>query len=274
LRAKKIEQHARVTEVTDDKTLLQSYREEIAELKSQLEQAREAQRRLEEQRTTQQAAPTIVDDDTREIEEAIIKMERLILKATSPTVTPRASSPAAIQSDEEEDELLNVLSGDSTDLTGPAPRTPARSLPVADGEQLVVELHRIQGLLGSVLTKRKVVASPPHRDEEMEQLRAQLYENEVATSLRKADSSFLQNQLIEKDNLLAEVSKILEALEKRQADLEAENRSLKDSLFRAKDALASERHEKDILKTRLERVEQTMEEREAQRVTNGVSYHH
>jgi septal ring factor EnvC (AmiA/AmiB activator) len=104
----------------------------------------------------------------------------------------------------------------------------------------------------------------------MEQLRAQLMqETEVTTSLRKADSSFLQNQLIEKGNLLAEVSKILEALEKRQADLEAENKSLRDHLFRANDGLASEQHEKDILKRRLERVEQTMEDREAQRVTSN-----
>lgn len=48
--------------------------------------------------------------------------------------------------------------------------------------------------------------------------------------MRKADSSFLQNQLNEKESILKEVSVLLEALEKRQLELESENRQLKEDL--------------------------------------------
>jgi len=50
----------------------------------------------------------------------------------------------------------------------------------------------------------------------------------VATSLRQADSSFLQTQLQEKDRLLQEVSKILESVERRQLLLEKENAGWKE----------------------------------------------
>ena len=157
-------------------------------------------------------------------------------------------------------------------------------------QDLVQELHRIQGLLGVVLQRRgaggavlppplaaAIVAgetSPPRgavatssptpppkvregaaalgsgalgngyppgpaaygtpgRDEEVEKLRTQLNEQEITTSLRKADSSFLQSQLHEKDSLLREVSKILEAVERRQMELESENSRVKERLAAA-----------------------------------------
>jgi hypothetical protein len=61
-----------------------------------------------------------------------------------------------------------------------------------------------------------------------------LEQQEVATSLRQADSSFLQAQLEEKDNLLAEVSKLLETVEERQSALEAENLQLRTELEKYK----------------------------------------
>ena len=110
------------------------------------------------------------------------------------------------------------------------------------------ELNRIQGLLGSVLKKRVRGSKSPAtagspgtvptsasvdgtsntpNAAEVNMLRAQLEEQEATTSLRQADSSFLQKQLDEKDALLAEVSKILEQVEQRQLDLEKENAMLK-----------------------------------------------
>ncbi|KAL3902436.1 MAG: hypothetical protein SGILL_010823, partial [Bacillariaceae sp.] len=62
---------------------------------------------------------------------------------------------------------------------------------------------------------------------EVESLRKQLEDYERTTNLRKADSSFLQAQLEEKDKLLEEVSNLLEAVEQRQAELEQENAKLK-----------------------------------------------
>jgi len=133
---------------------------------------------------------------------------------------------------------------------------------------LIVELHRIQGLLGSVLEKKTGMPSSirkgtgpdsslpgtpvingvvgmnvrnmfktPQRDVEVEQLRSQLQAQELATSLRKADSSFLESQLAQKDSLLKEISKILESVETRQVELEQENAKMKMQLIRASKAL-------------------------------------
>jgi septal ring factor EnvC (AmiA/AmiB activator) len=90
-----------------------------------------------------------------------------------------------------------------------------------------------QQLLGPVLKKRRGMSSSvgattaqfriSASDEEVRSLRAALEQQEVATSLRQADSSFLPAQFEEKDNLLAEVAKLLEAVEEQQGELEAEN---------------------------------------------------
>merc|ERR1712062_326979 len=107
----------------------------------------------------------------------------------------------------------------------------------------VSELHRIRGLLGDVLERKgtaagggmkapngttpiKLASPGSSNDQEVGRLRAQLHEQAVTTSLRKADSTFLQSQLQEKDQLLKDVSQILEAVEKRQVELEAENEKL------------------------------------------------
>mmetsp|Transcript_17465 Transcript_17465/g.48225 ORF Transcript_17465/g.48225 Transcript_17465/m.48225 type:complete len:776 (+) Transcript_17465:65-2392(+) len=70
---------------------------------------------------------------------------------------------------------------------------------------------------------------------ELESLRMQLEQQERTTSLRKADSHFLQAQLEEKDKLLEEVSSLLEAVEQRQGELERENVALKMELNRLRD---------------------------------------
>ena len=65
----------------------------------------------------------------------------------------------------------------------------------------------------------------------MEELRSQLVELEVTTSLKRADADFLQSQLHQKDALLAEVAQILDIVEKRQIELESENETLKRMLI-------------------------------------------
>lgn len=164
----------------------------------------------------------------QELLQAIQHMEKLILK------TGEEQQPELLASTESK---IAAEEGG-----GPAPSTPDRTVTTMNGnaasptpkDDLQAELARIQGLLSSVLKKRGRKAGPPTAaaaesasEEELRQLRAQLEEQEVATSLRQADSSFLQAQLEEKDNLLAEVSKILEAVEERQAALEAENKALR-----------------------------------------------
>jgi hypothetical protein len=234
--------------VTDEKTLLQSYREEIEDLKEQLRQAQ----------TAQLPAQPTSEDDTRELVEAIQKMERLILKAHNP---PR---PIALV-----ENLAAASSDDMPSFDDDEPRTPIRKK--REGQDLVDELHRIQGLLSTVLVKRSIFSTPgpPQRDKEVEELRAQLHQNEVTTSLRKADSSFLQSQLAEKDVLLAEVSKILEAVEKRQIELETENTSLKEQLARSEENLALVRRSEGGLQLCLKQLQDNVINQGGALVTNG-----
>ena len=276
-RAKKVPQKATIQESVDEKTLLQTYREEIEALKQQLREAKTQQVTLLKEHQTQQAAAEPasteeedMDDEVEELKLAIRNMEHLILKskAASPPAVPAATTSmsqdelldAVIDSDNDDDDeddeaallaLMTETQKSSGTTRSPAatalspPRTP-RGAKDTSGD-MHKELNRIQGLLGSVLKKRtRGVKSPPTTSNaggdqgamllgngrniknaaEMNKLRAQLEEQEVATSLRQADSSFLQKQLDEKDALLAEVSKILEQVEQRQVDLEAENARL------------------------------------------------
>mmetsp|Transcript_2760 Transcript_2760/g.3677 ORF Transcript_2760/g.3677 Transcript_2760/m.3677 type:complete len:316 (-) Transcript_2760:298-1245(-) len=131
---------------------------------------------------------------------------------------------------------------------------------IMEGKKLVTELHRIRGLLGNVLERKGSVAQISDKnlrmrpgsslsinEQEVERLRAQLHEQAVTTSLRKADSTFLQSQLQEKDMLLKDVSQILEAVENRQVELEADNDRLKHEYSRSLAALRSKESEVIIL---------------------------
>lgn len=263
-RAKRIQQKAVRTEVTDEKTLLQSYRQEIADLKEQLREAQEARKQLEAKNIAANNASTVGEDDTRELVEAIQKMERLILKTqTTPAAMPSTENLASAASSE----LSTLLSLDESPTTPPRGQEP----------DLVDELHRIQGLLSTVLVKRSIFSTPapaaqqssPQRDKEVEELRAQLHQKNITTSLRKADSSFLQAQLAEKDVLLAEVSKLLEAVEKRQIELETENISLREQLARSEENLAIARRSQEGLQRRLEKMQDTLVDRDAGLMVNG-----
>ena len=260
-RAKKIEQKATINISSDETTLLQNYREEIEDLKKQLAEAKEQQRLLQEK--TEQAkannnSKEAMEAEVEELVEAITTMEQLILKSRPHKATVETDSEIDLLAEEDtKDEYEDLLMNDSP------PKTPEMN-----GE-LTLELSRVRGLLGSVLQKRGVTASvidPPavvegeskvervldfgvpasprspricSDDREVETLRKQLVEQELVTSLRKADSSFLQSQLLEKDMLLEEVSKILEAVEKRQLELEKENAALRaeNSSMRSRYAL-------------------------------------
>lgn len=68
------------------------------------------------------------------------------------------------------------------------------------------------------------------QDDEVLKLRAQLQRQETKTTLRQADTSFLQGQLEKKESILKDVSAILDEVEKRQQELEAENRRMKEEL--------------------------------------------
>ena len=286
-RAKRIEQRAHINKVDDsEETLLQTYREEIEDLRKQLKEAQEQRRLLEAQQTA--ASPTAAKGDTsleatadeiNELVEAIQSMEQLILKsrpqddrngiktgtdttASKNTDTSLIDSHLAklLEQDDDDDDLLIDDVYHSV-----APRSPT-STPTSTGKEknqateevLHKELTRIRGLLGSVLQKRGVTTTSisnlprrsldkefasfpatPTQDEnsmmnsattEVESLKKQLEEQQRSTNLRKADSSFLQSQLKEKDELLVEVSQLLEAVEKRQNELEQENADLKKRL--------------------------------------------
>lgn len=111
-----------------------------------------------------------------------------------------------------------VTSHDSTLNKSCATTPSAITQPNEDGDEaydsnLLEELHRIQSMLGDVMKKKRkgtnAKSTPigsrnaefitPKRDAEMERLRMQLQEQEVTSTMRKADSSFLQSQLNEKE---------------------------------------------------------------------------
>jgi centromeric protein E len=251
-RAKRIEQKATVNVTSQEETLLQNYRNEIKDLRQQLADAKDQQRLLQEATVAPPIAAETADGEVKELVDAIKTMERLILKSKPHQVSPPASDlvddeeldlDLLLDDDDEDDDEDDDLLNDSF-LNNEPPKTPER------GDALNSELTRIRGLLGSVLQKRGIAtpdrsiesngvektldfSSPPRSPEEEKEvanLRRQLEEQETTTSLRKADSSFLQSQLQEKDMLLEEVSKVLEAVEKRQIELEKENGSLRAEL--------------------------------------------
>jgi hypothetical protein len=260
-RAKKIKQKAIINVTADEKTLLQNYRDEIDDLRNQLEEAKGQQHLLQDASRLNSSTSEDAEESREEVHElveAIKTMERLILKSRplNPSMSVSISSmstPAADESkkDDSEVDLLSDDDDEEADLrldvdveVETPPRTPEKG-----ADDLHIELSRIRGLLGSVLQKRGLApppgpsttleqsfdcsSSPPRTgmgDQEVETLRKQLEKQALTTSLRKADSSFLQNQLREKDKLLEEVSKVLEAVEKRQADLESENVALRSEI--------------------------------------------
>ncbi|KAL7526993.1 hypothetical protein ACHAXR_001749, partial [Thalassiosira sp. AJA248-18] len=300
MRAKKIQQHARITEVADEKTLLRSYREEIEELKRQLKEAKrsaleavvQAQAQSQQQPTRARRSSSSSSDeedqeDTHVLVSAIANLESLILKAGATTTKRKVNTMegGGITGDAlgeggggEETQLPSraldaaLMKAESSEMTNDASEilsSPAMSTmhksslttPTTsqhhgesgddepDDHNLLEELHRIQGMLGSVMKKKRKGGGggkltpnninaaaeyrTPERDAEVERLRIQLQEQEVATTMRKADSSFLQSQLNEKEGILKEVSVLLKALEKRQMELERENKQLREDLAEA-----------------------------------------
>ncbi|KAL3930986.1 MAG: hypothetical protein SGBAC_011519 [Bacillariaceae sp.] len=261
-RAKKIKQKAILNIADDENTLLQNYRDEIAELRRQLAEAEEQRQQLllqEQTAAVQVDDKEVVDEEVKELVTAIKTMERLILKSrphpTQYTSPPKASERKLndtleelnLQDDSDDDSQQAILSSETGNEVA------VLSTPTKDDEELNMELGRIRELLGTVLKKKGIdeedpdvqksldFASPlrsPEMVREVENLRHQLEEQEAATNLRKADSSFLQSQLREKDQLLEEVSKVLEQVELRQAELERENAALRAEVFALKAKLS------------------------------------
>ena len=240
VRAKKIKQRVTLNRVQDHNTLLQTYREEIADLRAQLAEAKANGSNGDAQSTTSDQ-PT---EELLELAEAIRKMEGLILK------THRKQQKGG-----EDDELL--LTPEPTLLAkelknGSNASKSSKSSKDDKDDGVVAAMHRIQGLLGEVLTKKSTTngagsKQDANRDAEVEELRAQLHEQQVTTNLRKADSSFLQAQLEQKDELLEEASKVLEAVEKRQVQLEEDNGDLIRKLGVCQEEIALLRRELAIV---------------------------
>lgn len=219
MRAKRVQQRAVLNEVLDESTLLQEYKDEIEDLKQQLAEAKAAQ---QEQQN---------DEDSRELIQAIQKMEALILK------THVLQENLGVDENLVHDGLDSGPLLLSPELTQNNNHTQLEKAIKATDRPLLDEMQRIQGLLGSVLHKQgrslsqsksvNDLTSMVLREEEVDVLRSQLLELEVATCLKRADADFLQSQLQQKDNLLAEVAQILDIVEKRQVELESDNDTLK-----------------------------------------------
>jgi centromeric protein E len=172
LRAKKIPQQATIHEKTsDDKTLLESYREEIEDLRNQLRDEREQQTKLMTEmnhiKTTSAVTPSTseteeVDEEISELVKSIQNMERLILKS-KPVAKPPEDS-LMITLDEESTEKENVdttktKNGSSSIFRQKSPRLNFEKNVYyedddSDTESLKEELSRVQELLGTVMKKQ------------------------------------------------------------------------------------------------------------------------
>lgn len=246
IRAKRIPQQATVQETADEQTLLQSYKQEIADLRQQLADLKKTQTSSTTVDGTLSSSSSVdmeQEDEMTELAQSIKKLESLILKSK-----PISSQPEdllditdhGIDDAELSQTLLAMADSPATPVAARAqPSTPVVSPRDEKTDQdMEAELARIQGILGSVLKKRLHGRSS---DAEVRQLRAQLEKQEETVSLRKADASFLQKQLEEKDDLLQEVSKLLEAVEIRQSELERENQRLREEVAMLKYANQSQK---------------------------------
>merc|ERR1719203_1525477 len=92
-----------------------------------------------------------------------------------------------------------------------------------------------------------MVGKSPQKGAEVERLQEAL----VVSVMRKADSSFLQSQLNAKEGILKEVTVLLEALEKRQLELESENKQLKEDLADATNMIEEGHAANKVLEERL-----------------------
>jgi centromeric protein E len=233
IRAKKIPQKAILQETADDKTLLQSYREEIEDLRQQLRDMKSQDSIIESSPSANSSVDMVSEDEMQALAESIKKLERLILKSKATPLQPEdlldMSDREVDEDDDMQKDLLALATPDRSARSAKGLSTPTATSPRDDktDKDMETELARIRGILGSVLKKRKDDWSS---EEEIKRLRAQLEEQEGTVSLRKADASFLQRQLEEKDNLLQEVSKLLEAVEVRQSELERENQRLREEI--------------------------------------------
>lgn len=238
IRAKKIPQKAILQETADDKTLLQSYREEIEDLRQQLRDMKSQDSIIESSPSANSSVDMVSEDEMQALAESIKKLERLILKSKATPVQPEdlldMTDREVDEDDDMQKDLLALATPDRSARPAKGLSTPTATSPRDDktDKDMETELARIRGILGSVLKKRKDDWSS---EEEIKRLRAQLEEQEGTVSLRKADASFLQRQLEEKDNLLQEVSKLLEAVEVRQSELERENQRLREEIAALKE---------------------------------------
>uniref|UniRef100_A0A7S0C7P9 Kinesin-like protein n=1 Tax=Proboscia inermis TaxID=420281 RepID=A0A7S0C7P9_9STRA len=306
-RAKKITQKAEITECVDDKTLINTYRSEISELKRQLKEMSEDRETLHVPKAIQPSQNVIIeendcddvnDEETEALRLAIGNLEKLILKnavkkddSSSSSISDEESvllvsrrtqesllidteisdSNVLLQgstTSENDSRALNVKKNDgrnspSSELGRASPKKKDDVSVTSDSSGLVGELHRIQGLLGNVLSKKKktlpkvvivntMSPSTSNIESEVEQLKAQLRDQEVATSLSQADSTFLQSQLVEKDNLLGEVSMVLDNVTKRQVQLEQENFLLRQENTRLKSELTRTKGEGKLRQREIE----------------------
>lgn len=251
IRAKKIPQKAELQETADEQTLLQSYRQEIDDLRQQLADLKKQQQQASVDSTVSSSSSVdrAEEDEMLELAESIKKLEHLIIRSkVAPRPEDLLDDFTEGNNDEDDDEdvqksLLATAAGEA--MSSPAKPVSSPLSPVSSprdqktDRDMEVELKRIQGILGSVLKKRRNEQSA---DEKVKLLRMQLEKQEEHVSLRKADAAFLQKQLEEKDDLLQEVSKLLEAVEIRQSELERENQRLRmelEALKRSKNTSTS-----------------------------------
>jgi len=264
-RAKRIQQRSVQNEVDDqNSTLLQEYKMEIEELRQQLAELKSAYTTQEDVKELIQAIQKM--EELILTADKLQKRELHPNGTFLELPTPESGDTLLLSPDFVENTPpplsanQKTVNNNNTKFTFASPQSSSlsRSKRMNNNDNtknnhpttpLYQEMHRIQELLDTVLQKRGLgnrnknqnqQQQPDDNDNEddnllnvtreeelVEELRHQLHQQEVTTSLKSADATFLQSQLLEKDGLLLEVSHILEAAEHRQLELETENATLK-----------------------------------------------
>jgi len=187
---------------------------------------------------------------SRALDDALMKAEEKMELGSSNANTRQPLSELNVLSPTP----MSASSSNYSPLTSP-PKITAQHDSEGDNDQnnthLLQELHRIQGMLGTVMKQKKRKGGgghkSPQRDADVERLQEAL----VVSTMRKADSSFLQSQLNMKEGILKEVTVLLEALEKRQLELESENKQLKEDLAEATNMIEKANAANKLLNKRL-----------------------
>jgi centromeric protein E len=276
-RAKTIESTLKVNEVIDEHALLKRYRQEIEELKLELAKVKDVKDMDLLGLSSNASSPSVegAEEEMREIEDMISRLNHVILSANSMTPTATSSSSSLLGGTTRKrkksprfrrrsgsfnsvdvDMIDCCVNDDDDDNDDVVDRPPSHLLTLPEGKQLeetspskatMDELERVKQKLASLYEKKSTSASRRQlfsntrskrersNSKEVKSLKAELSNRELVTSVHLADSAFLQKQIKERDEMIQEMMLVMDAMEKRVNSITKERDEALRELSRCRD---------------------------------------